>query len=81
MFPLRLAMFQNKDRFTYDPKSADWSKETRGKELISAISLNNWCLLYTQRDEKIAGDFFQTLQRVAPPMGMRVNMPTRYIAC
>ena len=69
-------MFQRNAKFSYRIQDADWSKETRGKELISTVHMEKWALLYTQRDQNIAQDFKQTLQRVCGPMGMKVADPT-----
>jgi len=68
-------MYQRNAKFSYKDTDADWSRETRGKELISAFNMSNWVLLYSPRDEKVANDFLSTLKRVAAPMGMRVNDP------
>ena len=32
-------------------------------------------VISTQRDSQLAGDFVQTLQKVGPPMGIRVANP------
>lgn len=71
------SMFQEDSSFSYDARSADWQKETRGKRLISAFNMNNWVLLYTQRDERIAADFLSNLKQVAAPMGMNVSDPNK----
>ena len=71
-------MFQRRDTFSYNQQSADWSKETRGKELIHPINMNNWLLLFTRRDQRTAASFVQTLIQVAGPMGMAISEPNRY---
>lgn len=68
-------MFQKGAQFSYKIQDADWSKETRGKALISTVNLTKWILVYTQRDQKTAQDLTQTLQRVCGPMGMQVAEP------
>ena len=68
-------MYQRDQKFTYKDENADWQRETRGKLLISTFNMTNWVLVYTQRDEKIAQDFFRTLKTVAGPMGMQVSNP------
>jgi len=70
-------MYQRNDKFTYKDENADWQRETRGKILITTFNMNNWVLLFSPRDEKIAGDFLKTLKTVAAPMGMRVADPTK----
>lgn len=69
-------MHQNNCKFSYKQQDADWSKETRGKQLISTVNMTNWVLVYTQRDQKAAQDMCQTLQRVCGPMGMQVAEPS-----
>ena len=69
-------MFQNSDRFSYKPAEADWSRETRGKQLISCVNMKKWLLLHTPRDAEIANNFMNTLNRVCGPMGMNVDKPT-----
>lgn len=69
------AMFQRNAQFSYKQQEADWSRETRGKELISTVNMTKWKLLYTQRDNNVANDFKQTLQKVCGPMGMQVAEP------
>ena len=68
-------MFQKGAQFSYKIQDADWSKETRGKALISTVNMDKWVLVYTQRDQKSAQDMTQTLQRVCGPMGMNVAQP------
>lgn len=70
-------MHQRNDKFTYKEENADWQRETRGKLLISTFNMENWVLLFTQRDERIAMDFLKTLKTVAAPMGMRVGDPAK----
>lgn len=59
-------------QYPYDPKSADWSREMRGNPLHSTVNLENWLLLYTNRDSGNAKDFAQTLKKVCGPMGVTV---------
>lgn len=68
-------MFQKGAQFSYKIQDADWSKETRGKALISTVNMDKWVLVYTQRDQKAAQDMTQTLMRVCGPMGMNVAQP------
>lgn len=74
---LILEMYQRNAKFSYQNHNADWQRETRGKTLISTFNMNNWIMLYTQRDERVATDFLKTLMNVAGPMGMSVNEPQR----
>ncbi|XP_077995960.1 piwi-like protein 1 [Glandiceps talaboti] len=69
-------IYQKSKQSNYDPAEADWSRETRGNELISTVHLERWILLFTSRDQSIANDFYETLTRVCGPMGMNVTKPT-----
>ena len=70
-------MYQRNDKFSYKDENADWQRETRGKLLISTFNMENWVLLFTQRDERIANDFLKTIKTVAAPMGMKVADPAK----
>ncbi|XP_078682114.1 piwi-like protein 1 [Branchiostoma floridae x Branchiostoma belcheri] len=61
--------------FSYDRATPDWSRELRGKTLLSTRPLKDWLLIFTKRDAGIANDFKQTLERVAGPMGIQVSSP------
>ena len=60
-------------QYSYDPKTADWSREMRGNPLTSTVDLSNWILIFTQRDSGNAKDFAQTLTKVCGPMGINVS--------
>ncbi|XP_010187806.1 PREDICTED: piwi-like protein 1 [Mesitornis unicolor] len=62
--------------FDYNPQFADWSKEMRGAHLICAKPLDNWLLVYTRRNYDIANTLLQTLFKVTPSLGMRMNKAT-----
>jgi len=68
-------MFQKDAEFSYKIQEADWSKETRGKQLISTVNLDNWVLMFSQRDQNVAQDFRQTLGTVCRAMGINVKDP------
>ncbi|XP_019620692.1 PREDICTED: piwi-like protein 1 [Branchiostoma belcheri] len=61
-------------QFSYD-RSAEWSREFRGKTLLSTRPLKDWLLIFTKRDAQIANDFKQTLEKVAGPIGIQVSNP------
>ena len=66
---------QKDSKFIYKISDADWTKESRGKMLLSPVSISKWLLVFSQRDSNIAQDFKQTLQKVCGPMGMMVAEP------
>jgi aubergine-like protein len=62
-------------QYSYKIQEADWTREMRGAQLISAVALTNWAVICTQRDQQNAQDMAQTLMKVAGPMGMHMSQP------
>jgi len=62
-------------QYSYSKENADWSKEMRGQPLLSAIPLQRWVMMSTQRDQGNATDLFSTLQKVCSGMGMSIDKP------
>ncbi|XP_034451144.1 piwi-like protein 1 [Hippoglossus hippoglossus] len=58
---------------SYDPPAADWSREMRGIPVITAPPLNNWLMFYTRRNGNEAQALLQTLNKVAGPLGIRMQ--------
>eukprot|EP00795_Rhopilema_esculentum_P012740 gene12740-3467_t len=56
-------------------READWGREATRENVISAVNLNNWIVIYTKRDEAKAMDFCNTMGKVAPAMGIQVSQP------
>ena len=52
---------------------ADWSKHVVKENVISAVPLHNWLLVFCKRDSSKAMDFFNTLKKVTPSMGIQVR--------
>ncbi|XP_037634961.1 piwi-like protein 1 isoform X2 [Sebastes umbrosus] len=68
-------IFQGTKSYDYNPWLADWAKEMRGVPLISAPPLDSWLLFYTRRNSNEAQSLLQTLNRVSPPLGIRMQRP------
>jgi len=62
--------------YSYNKDTADWSREMRGQQLINAAHLDNWVMIFHGKDQANASDLYSTLQKVCPPMGMRIQKPT-----
>lgn len=62
-------------QFDYNPQFADWTKETRGVPLIRAVPVDSWLLIYTRRNYDVANTLLQSLFKVTPSMGIRMNKP------
>nr|ASR73908.1 piwi-like protein 1 [Acipenser dabryanus] len=59
--------------YEYSPWVAEWSREMRGAPLISTRPLENWLMLYTRRNLDSAQALLQALNKVSPPLGIRVQ--------
>lgn len=57
-------------------QEADWGRALRGR-MYTTVNLSNWLLVYFERNEAVVSDFYQTLTRVAPPMGVQIGLPKR----
>ena len=66
-------------KLMYRAEDADWSRDMRGKQLITPVNLENWVIVFTRRNSAQAQDLVQNLSRVGPPMGMRINSPTMWV--
>ncbi|CAG2185706.1 AUB [Mytilus edulis] len=60
----------------YKQEDADWSRDMRGKELVTPVDLQRWVIVFTRKNSAMAQDLVQTLSKVGPPMGMRIAQPT-----
>ncbi|VDI77989.1 aubergine [Mytilus galloprovincialis] len=60
----------------YKQEDADWSRDMRGKELVTPVDLQRWVIVFTRKNSVMAQDLVQTLSKVGPPMGMRIAQPT-----
>ncbi|NXI47583.1 PIWL1 protein, partial [Galbula dea] len=69
-------IYQSGNVFHYNPQFADWSKESRGAPLLCSKALDNWLLIYPQRNHESANTLLQNLFKVTAPMGMKMNKPT-----
>uniref|UniRef100_A0AAR2L0G1 Piwi domain-containing protein n=1 Tax=Pygocentrus nattereri TaxID=42514 RepID=A0AAR2L0G1_PYGNA len=66
-------IIQGARMYEYNPWTADWSKEMRGLPLISSMPLESWLMFYTRRNGDVAHALLQTLNKVAGPMGIRMQ--------
>ncbi|XP_061211371.1 piwi-like protein 1 [Neopsephotus bourkii] len=69
-------ILQSGNAFDYNPQCADWSKELRAAPLICPKPLDNWLLIYTRRNYDTANTLLQSLFKVTPAMGIRMNKAT-----
>jgi len=67
---------RNMTKSNYDPRKAEWTREMRDKQMLTAMPMDEWLFIVSQRDREHAQNFCQTLDRVGPPLGMRIGRPT-----
>jgi aubergine-like protein len=66
---------QKGSNYSYRQSEADWSRDMRGKKLISSVNLANYLLVCSNRDAGVAEEFVETLKKIGPAMGIMVNDP------
>ncbi|XP_056889772.1 piwi-like protein 1 [Takifugu flavidus] len=66
-------ILQGSASYEYDPVVADWTREMRGVNVISAPPLENWLLFYTRRNTNEAQNLLQNLHKVAGPLGISLQ--------
>uniref|UniRef100_A0AAY4B2B8 Piwi-like protein 1 n=1 Tax=Denticeps clupeoides TaxID=299321 RepID=A0AAY4B2B8_9TELE len=66
-------IIQGSKTYEYSPWAADWSKEMRGLPLTSSMPLDVWMMFYTRRNCDTAKSLLDTLNKVARPMGIRMQ--------
>lgn len=59
----------------YSSEFADWSRESRGSTVNDAKCMDDWIFLFTNSDRENAQNFYKTLCKVGPPMGMEIREP------
>ena len=62
-----------KDKNVPAGPDADWGKHVVKENVISAVPLNDWVLVFFKRDAPRAMEFFNMLKKVTPSMGMKVS--------
>jgi aubergine len=67
-------LFKNK-QVNYDPRQADWSREIKQVDLLDAVPLRDWVIVYSERTRPAPEKFVQTLTQVGRPLGIQVAPP------
>ena len=57
---------------------ADWGRDATREQVITAVPLRNWVVLYTKRDQQRAQDYIGHMLKVCPQMGIDAQAPTRF---
>lgn len=72
--PEEKVQFANNREFPVGP-NADFSRYATSNELMHAINIKKWLLIYTRNDEKYARTFIDCMIRNSAPMGITVTRP------
>nr|CAD7585878.1 unnamed protein product [Timema genevievae] len=52
---------------------ADWGSQCTRNQVLVAVNLNNWVVVYVPKDQRVSNDFVSTMKRVGPQMGIMVS--------
>ncbi|KAK4035484.1 hypothetical protein OUZ56_027572 [Daphnia magna] len=66
-------IFLSRSNFATNPQ-CDWSRNL-GNDVLVAVKIESWILVYVDRQLNIAQDFSKTLLDVGSKMGIRINPP------
>lgn len=58
-------------------QQAEFSRAATSSQLLEPIDIQNWILVYTHTDKKVADVFESTLLKVSGPTGMRISAARR----
>ena len=71
--PENLVLGKNK---TFEVNSkADWGREATSNQMLIAVDLKKWSVLFVNKNEDVAKSFVSLMTKLAPKMGMRVAAP------
>jgi len=54
---------------------ADWGRESTSNQMLTAVDLKKWNVVYVTKNEAVAQNFVSLMTKLAPKMGMRVAQP------
>ena len=57
---------------------ADWGRDATRENVITAVPLRCWVVLYTKRDQTRANDYIGNMLKCCPQMGIDAQPPTRF---
>jgi aubergine-like protein len=60
---------------SYDIKQADWSRNMRGQNLLNAVPMDRWLIIFPTKCSQVAQELSNCLSRVGQGMGMRISHP------
>lgn len=57
--------------------SADWGRDATRNNVLTAVPLKNWTVIYTKRDVSKSQDFIKMMIQCCPQMGIQIGEPQR----
>jgi len=66
--------FKNK-QVNYDPRAADWGRDIKQVDLLEAIPLRDWVVIYSERSRPAPEKFIQAMAQAGRPLGIQVAPP------
>ena len=58
-----------------DPLTEEWSALCKSCQVISSIPLENWILVYTNRNVKLAQEFAPNIAKAGSQIGFKIGKP------
>lgn len=76
VLPPEKIYFGNSKEFTVSEK-ADWSSMATRNQVLSPASLQKFCIVYVQRDERVINEFAKILKNVCGTMAIKCGEPIK----
>ena len=55
--------------------NADWGRSATSKNVLTAVPLNKWAIVFVEKNEMVVRNFCKILQQQGPKMGIPVTNP------
>merc|ERR550519_1104855 len=65
-------------KFTYNDSNADWGKAFNRWQVVSTVSVANWSIVYSKKDEAATLNFIKLLLQAGPPAGIPLAQPRMF---
>lgn len=67
-------------QYEFNPRTADWSRESRGFPVTCSPSLRDWMLFHTPRNTSEANSLVHFLSKVCGPLGIDLGEPSLWVS-
>ena len=71
MQPEKINQGNNKS-FLHELHETKWNLLIRRNQIISTVKMDRWIIIYPSKHESVAKNVYQTLHKVAKPMGLYI---------